>query len=398
MKQWMLIGTSFFFFSLANFALAAAEVEVMPEVTFSKTTLYSGDTVRVYATLRNNGDVDISGDVTFYMGSIAAGKSREVSLRSGGFKEDVFQDIIVPDGTFNIRVEIANTDPPDTNKLNNVVLTGLVTPVHDKDRDGKVDESDNCPLDANTNQANMDGDAQGDTCDGDIDGDGLSNEAEAAAGTDPRDVDTDDDGKNDSVDPTPLGEPLKLPAPPAPVVQPKPTMVTPTTSATTTTPTPSADSGVQGLRPSSPASEQPSVTSPTEGISAIPLTPLTTSTPSISSPRSIFSFEEIRWSTFGFHVVGPTDDVGYGYAWDFGDGTTSARRDVTHTFGQAGDFRVAVRVTDPDGVEQEDTVDMHIPFFSMDNSSVRMLVIFLGMLFIAGLVVFYRLGGKQSRT
>jgi uncharacterized delta-60 repeat protein len=45
----------------------------------------------------------------------------------------------------------------------------------DTDGDGYGDNSDNCPLTANANQANLDGDAFGDVCDGDIDGDGASN-------------------------------------------------------------------------------------------------------------------------------------------------------------------------------------------------------------------------------
>lgn len=45
----------------------------------------------------------------------------------------------------------------------------------DSDGDGFQDGSDNCPADANPDQENFDGDAQGDTCDPDIDGDGTAN-------------------------------------------------------------------------------------------------------------------------------------------------------------------------------------------------------------------------------
>ena len=37
---------------------------------------------------------------------------------------------------------------------------------------------DNCPLDANPDQADFDGNGQGDVCDGDIDGDGVANGAD----------------------------------------------------------------------------------------------------------------------------------------------------------------------------------------------------------------------------
>lgn len=59
---------------------------------------------------------------------------------------------------------------------------------------------DNCPGVAGDNQADQDGDGLGDACDADIDGDGVSNDAEAARGSDPRKTDTDGDGVGDATD------------------------------------------------------------------------------------------------------------------------------------------------------------------------------------------------------
>src|SRR3954447_3448514 len=59
---------------------------------------------------------------------------------------------------------------------------------------------DNCPGVAGDDQADQDGDGLGDACDADIDGDGVSNDAEAARGTDPRKVDSDGDGVPDGAD------------------------------------------------------------------------------------------------------------------------------------------------------------------------------------------------------
>ena len=59
---------------------------------------------------------------------------------------------------------------------------------------------DNCPAVAGDDQADLDGDGQGDACDSDLDGDGLDNTAEAARGTDPRNPDSDGDGVPDGAD------------------------------------------------------------------------------------------------------------------------------------------------------------------------------------------------------
>ncbi|MDZ7784096.1 MAG: hypothetical protein U5K56_14545 [Halioglobus sp.] len=62
---------------------------------------------------------------------------------------------------------------------------------------------DNCPDVANADQADLDEDGVGDACDLDDDGDGLSDEDEAIAGSDPLNPDTDGDGLADGVDPFP---------------------------------------------------------------------------------------------------------------------------------------------------------------------------------------------------
>lgn len=73
----------------------------------------------------------------------------------------------------------------------------------DGDHDGVRTNVDNCPVDVNPGQENLDGDAKGDVCDDDVDGDGLSNGVESALRTDSRKVDSDGDGVNDNVDSCP---------------------------------------------------------------------------------------------------------------------------------------------------------------------------------------------------
>ena len=58
----------------------------------------------------------------------------------------------------------------------------------DTDHDGTFDDVDNCPTDANADQADLDGDGIGNVCDLDKDGDGFSDVAEQLAGSNPLDA------------------------------------------------------------------------------------------------------------------------------------------------------------------------------------------------------------------
>ena len=73
----------------------------------------------------------------------------------------------------------------------------------DKDGDGVINDDDAFPDDPNE-QYYSDGDGIGNNADADDDGDGLSDLAEIAAGTDPLNRDTDDDGWADGFDDYPL--------------------------------------------------------------------------------------------------------------------------------------------------------------------------------------------------
>lgn len=73
----------------------------------------------------------------------------------------------------------------------------------DSDGDGLASDEDNCPDVSNADQADVDQDGSGDACDDDVDGDGLTNDVEREAGTDPVIADTDSDGVPDGQDPFP---------------------------------------------------------------------------------------------------------------------------------------------------------------------------------------------------
>jgi hypothetical protein len=71
------------------------------------------------------------------------------------------------------------------------------------DGDGVCHAFDNCPLAANSDQLDTDGDSQGDVCDEDDDGDGYSDDEELAGGSDPLDPQS---------TPDPVGVPMLGPA------------------------------------------------------------------------------------------------------------------------------------------------------------------------------------------
>jgi hypothetical protein len=370
---------------------AAAEIGLLDNLSFSKDVFYVGDTVRIYATIRNNGDQDVSGTVMFYKGTEALTNGVQFSLRKDGYKEEVFADFVIPEGTFNIRAEITETNPVDTDLSNNSILTGMFTPILDSDHDGVADTSDNCKTVSNSDQKDMDGDGLGNLCDDDIDGDGWTNSVEQEKGTDPLNKDTDGDGINDPNDKTPLGEPLVVPKPEvkkeAPVsIFENLLLGEPGDEGEETD---IADESVQvdSNDSSDVISSDENVELEQEQLQEIV---------AVSSRNASFTFEETRWATYNFRIVGPSKDDGYRYEWSFGDDTTSNRRDVTHYYGRSGSFVVLLRMTDPDGVVTEDSVDVHVAFFDLQNRSIRMLIVFLTVMVLIGVSAFYRIGREQN--
>ena len=89
----------------------------------------------------------------------------------------------------------------------------------DADLDGVLDVNDNCPTVANADQANLDQDGIGDACDGDRDGDGVGNAVDncpdvANAGQ----ADLDQDGIGDACDGDRDGDTIANPADNCPIV------------------------------------------------------------------------------------------------------------------------------------------------------------------------------------
>lgn len=150
------------------------------DIHFSQEVLISGETIRIYAKVRNVGNKDIVGYVSFFRGIELIGNSQAVSVLPGS-ADDVFVDFTVPADSFNIQAKVQGTEPADQNSSNNESQTTLIVPDKDTDGDGTVDRLD-----------------------GDDDNDGLTDVEEQAKATDPLRADTDGDGVNDKADVFPL--------------------------------------------------------------------------------------------------------------------------------------------------------------------------------------------------
>ena len=325
-------------------------------ITFSASTLYVDDSVRIYARVRNVGDVDATASVIFYQGGMVIGQSQPVSLRAGGNPDDVFVDFIVPQGSFNIRAVLQGSTPQDTNPDNDSAITPLYAPIADVDRDNVIDDADNCKNDANTDQVDTDSDGNGDACD----------------------TDDDNDMVLDAADPAPLDKAvtgIPVPKPSAPVIVKSPASTSTNASATAALPT--AEESPIETQSSTQYSDEASNT-----IKAAPVVAKINATSKLSlSPLARFSWKQIDWRTYEFILADqPTDGVRFG--WDFGDGATSAQPKITHAFSGPGTYTVALAIIDSDGKTISDAQTFDVSFFHLDNPQVMILIVLL-LVFLA---------------
>lgn len=376
-------------------ALAIALLLVSPSIALASTAdlsidqssisfsgdLIAGSTIRVYAQVNNVGDVDVDGYVTFYQGSAVIGESLIISVRADGAPEEVYVDFVVPDAAFNIRAEIRGTDPEDENSANDGALTKLYTPVPDEDGDGVEDASDNCVDVSNSNQKDTDGDGFGNVCDDDDDGDGVTDDVETENGSDPLVTDTDGDGVSDAKDAYPTDKTRsKVIAPVVPA--PKPVTTTPSVTPAPTVAIPVATAEPVVAEPADPEAVPEEIVAPTVAT--------TTADAIAGSQQAVFQNVRTDWNAYSFKAVVP-DAEGYQYQWDFGDGVTSSRSEVRHTYTSSGDFPVTFTITAPDGTSSTETTVVHVPFWTLQNRVVDVLIGFLGFLLLIGIGMIARL-------
>lgn len=119
-----------FVFSLPAYAQQKFEFDVAASVgsiTFVPPQIKAGESLRIYGTIVNVGEKDLTGHVGFYQGTFLIGEPQPFSLKANGVPEEVWVDWIPPEGTYNIMMTILQTKPEDQNPSNNVSLTPLLT-------------------------------------------------------------------------------------------------------------------------------------------------------------------------------------------------------------------------------------------------------------------------------
>ena len=196
--------------------------------------------VKIYTTVRNNGDKDLIGTVKFFVDGAQVATDQPVSVKQGSIPDEVFVNWKAIAGNHVISAQIYPYETEGDNPSNNFTQKnffvdwdtdgdGVGNAVDtDDDNDGLSDQEegsigtnpnnpdtdsdsvgdakDAFPTDPNE-QADSDGDGVGDNADDDDDNDGLPDTAEDTIGTDPLNPDTDDDGVescNDLQDKFPL--------------------------------------------------------------------------------------------------------------------------------------------------------------------------------------------------
>ena len=315
-------------------------------ITFSTSTLYVGDTIRIYARVRNVGDTDATAYVLFFQGGMVIGASQVASLRANGNPDDVFVDFTVPNGTFNIRAALQGSSPQDLNPDNDIAITALFSPIADADRDGVIDEDDNCVNDVNTDRLDTDGDGKGDVCD----------------------TDDDNDSVTDANDPAPTDATITGISVPKPADVATP-VATPATNTTTTATTTSSSSAPVPSTTSAPITESAAATT-VEGVVAA----LSSSTSKLTtSPLARFTSKQIDWRTYEFTLAEQPED-GVRFGWDFGDGATSVQSKITHAFSGPGTYTVTLAILNADGTTLSDAQTYDVSFFHLDNPQVILLI------------------------
>lgn len=111
----------FIFLCLAQPVFAKTDLSASEtDIVFSSDKIIEGQTIRIYARIFNNGDVDTYGFVMFFANNKEVSQPQPISVRVNNY-DDVFVDWKAEAGSFDFTVKIINTNPQDQNQNNDIV-------------------------------------------------------------------------------------------------------------------------------------------------------------------------------------------------------------------------------------------------------------------------------------
>lgn len=375
MKKMLIIALFALIVPISAFATTGPDMSISgSDIRFSKDTFVAGDTVRIYIRVRNLGDTDITGYVTFYDSSDIIDSSQIVTLVEDGAYEEAWVDYKIPyKDSFNIRASVKGTDPQDINSSNDEVMTALFEIITDEDGDGIDDDIDNCPNESNTSQLDTDGDGLGDACDDDDDNDGLDDDVEDELGTDAQDADTDDDGYGDAEDAFPT-DPTAFELVAEEVV----------VELFAQEELEEIVALIEEEAQSTEIVQEDDVADEDEAQETV----IERSSGAVLhvSPNASFVYRREGWKTYAFQSLAQSSTY-ESLTWEFGDGSSSAQEIVAHEYQEPGVYQVRLSLVDGEGVVHEDVQEITISFFHLQNPLVQIIIGLLVILLLMSIAM-----------
>ena len=341
-----------------DLSISDADIRVPDEIL-------KGDTGRIYVTVHNNSNTDLSGVVKFYDESTSSyiGTDQPVSVLSDK-TDDVFVDWSSDKtGNHPISVRIipwdSDGDDPDNNKVTKDIYIDIDTDHdgigdrldNDDDNDGVPDNQDAFPLNY-AESKDTDRDGIGDNADTDDDNDGVPDVQDIFPADANEWKDSDSDGVGDNGDAFPY-------------------------DASET-----KDSDSDGL-----------------GDNSDPNNSNKGPVPDISVANTDIKTGEV----VTFNAIKSRDPDGsvVEYSWDFGDGMTDRGVIIDHSFKKAGDYLVSLKTVDDKGEPREKQIRIKVRsglvLTALMVTSVLLILMILGLIIPGGRFYYKRLFRSESK-
>ena len=355
-----------FYFSVPAFAAGFnKDLSIGSGDVRSASDILKGETTKIYVTVHNNSDSDLSGVVKFYdeLSGSYIGTDQPVSVLSQK-TDDVFVDFKSDSvGQHQISVRVVpwdeSGDDPSNNKVSKSIYVDIDTDHdgigdrldNDDDNDGVNDNLDAFPLDPKESK-DTDKDGIGDNADTDDDNDGVADVTDVFPSDPKESKDSDNDKVGDNSDPFPFDL------------------------------TEWMDSDSDGL-----------------GDNADPNDANKGPVPAINVAKTDVKTGEL----VTFNALKSKDPDGQitKYEWNFGDETTDNGVIIDHVFKKSGEYLVTLKTTDDKDEPREVQIQVKVTsgwlFPALLVTSLLLLLMLLGLL-IPGSRFYYKKMNVKSRV